>query len=190
MHDTLGFVSSRRDLSVHATTHPARVRITVQPDAFSRALRVQFHKSGGPGLGLASPGQPHILSNGQVVVVWLARNDWLLLDRGSNPGAADELAQSMGQGLRAVNDLTHGLTWLVLEGDGIYDLLSCVCCLGWQAGIGVDRATATWLAGCQALVYDEVSKGRFTIMIDRSLAPGLRDLLLELTRTEHHAQHP
>ena len=189
MHDTFGFVDSRRDVPVHATTHPAHVGITIQPGAFSRALRVQFHKSG-PGLNLASPGQPHILANGQVVVVWLARNDWLLLDRGPNAGPADEFAQSFGQGLRAVNDLTHGLTWLVLEGDGIYDLLSCVCCLGWQARTGVDRATVTWLAGCQALVYDEVSKRRFSIMIDRSLAPGLRDLLVDLTRTEPHAQHP
>jgi heterotetrameric sarcosine oxidase gamma subunit len=189
MHDTFGFVSSRSDVSVHATTHLAPVRITLQPDAFSHALRVQFHKNG-PGLDLASPGQPHILANGQVVVVWLACNDWLLLDRGPNAGAAAELARSLGQGLRTVNDLTHGLTWLVLEGDGIYDLLASVCCLGWHAGMGVDRATATWLAGCQALVYDEASRGRFSIMIDRSLAPGLRDLLVGLTRTEHHAQHP
>lgn len=168
-----------------ATTDHARprgdLRVSVQSNVFSSVIRVQHHKgTAGAPHNPVLPTAPGLVVHGDVVVVWLARNDWLLFDHGRSGSAAAALARDSSGRLCAVNDLTHGYVWIVLEGQGAYDLLSMVCGLGWRAGERLERATATWLAGVPVLVYDEFSRQRVTIMVDRSLAASLGDLLTSL----------
>jgi sarcosine oxidase subunit gamma len=131
-------------------------------------------------LGLPLPTAPGATSVGQLTVVWLGPDEWLVIGPAGTEGTLEaRLRSAIGAGHASVVDVSAQRTTLRIAGPGARDLLALGCALDLHPrSFGEGSCAQTMLARAQVVLVGRES-GAFWVLVRASFASYLVDWLID-----------
>ena len=134
----------------------------------------------GDAFGVTLPGAAcRAERNGERAALWLGPDEWLLVAPGEPADAIEiRIGDALGERPHALVGVSHRHLSIALEGARAADMLNAGCPLDLGDAFPVGMCTRTIFGKAQIILW-RTGPQNFTIIVWRSFAPYVRDLLIE-----------